>query len=374
MFLNLLMTDLRGGDAKAFANFTRLSPDLFFFLLDRIGPQITKKDTNWRKALKPELKLAITLRYLATGDSYKSLAYGFRVANNTISVFIPEVCQALIDHLSDEFMELPQEPEQWLDIAEQFYLKWNLPHCIGALDGKHVAIKCPKKSGSLYYNYKQFFSIVLMALVDANYRFIYINVGAPGAGSDGGVFANTMLKTLIEDNALGLPPPEPLTGCTSDLPYFIVADEAFALKPWLMKPYPRRNMAIEQRIYNYRISRGRRVVENAFGILAARFRCLLGTMPQSPERVTKVVIAICILHNILRHQRGRADPAAVDREDPITHDVIPGEWRQNERHLPDLGQAPTTGHAAGKRAKAVRQYLQDWFNGPGSVPWQLEKA
>lgn len=368
------MGEFRHDEVTAFHNFTRMSPDLFNFILERIRAQITKKDTNYRKALIPALKLAITLRYMATGDSYKSLSYSFRVAHNTICLFIPEVSQAIIDNLSDEFMELPRTPDKWKEIANEFYTRWNLPHCIGALDGKHVAIRAPGKSGSLYFNYKHFFSIVLMALVDAKYRFIYINVGSPGSGSDGGVFATTLLRELLDDEELGLPPSEPLPGSQQPLPYFIVGDEAFPLKTWLMKPHPRRSMAMVQRIYNYRISRARRVVENAFGILATRFRCLLGTMPQNPSTVIKLVIAMCILHNILRTRGGRAEAHLEDREDPETHQMIPGEWRQNEMQLPDMTRPPTSGHAAGKRAKAVRQYLEEWVNGPGSVPWQNDLA
>jgi len=109
-----------------------------------------------------------------------------------------------------------------------------------------------------------------MALVDADYKFIYVNVGASGAGSDGGVFAETDLKATLEDGSIGLPEAEPLPNDVKCMPYYIVGDDAFPLKTWLMKPVPNRNLTVEQRIFNYRLSRARRVVENAFGLLAAR--------------------------------------------------------------------------------------------------------
>ena len=352
-------------DRQRFKNLLRMYPETFHAMVEKLRPHIQKQHTFWRKPLDAGLKLAVTLRHMASGNDYASLEYTFRVPANTISIFVPEVCQAIIDCYKDEALELPRNEEKWRAIAKDFETKWNLPHCLGALDGKHVAIRCPPKSGSVYYNYKHFFSIVLMALVDANYKFIYINVGATGAGSDGGVFQDTYLRQLIEEGNLGLPPEELLPGSTQKIPYFFVGDEAFPLRSWLMKPVPRKNLGKEERIFNYRISRARRVVENAFGLLANRFRCLLTTMAQRPDNVTLIVKACCIIHNILREEV-RATGAADDLD--IT-EGIPAAWRNAEMH--DLEEeAPRRGNFATKNAKAVRDYLIEYVNGPGSVPWQ----
>ena len=144
-----LMKELHAEDVPAFTNFMRMEPQAFHELLTRIAPRITKQDTNYRKSLEPGLKLAITLRFLATGNSYKTLQYGFRVAHNTICGFIPQVCQAIIEELSDEVLMCPDTPEGWKQVAQDFYNRWNFPHCVGAIDGKHVAINKPTKTGSL---------------------------------------------------------------------------------------------------------------------------------------------------------------------------------------------------------------------------------
>ena len=147
------------------------------------------------------------------------------------------------------------------------------------MDGKRIVVKQPGNSGSYYFNYKGTFSIVLLVIVDANYQFIYVDVGCNGRISDGGVFRNSSLSTAIEQNNLGIPPHRTIAGTLFS--YVIVADDAFPLKENIMKPYPSRGLTKEKRIANYRISRARRISENAFGILANRFRAFLSLMQLS---------------------------------------------------------------------------------------------
>ena len=123
------------------------------------------------------MKLVITLRFLARGNSYRSLAFSFRVAHNTISLFIPEVCTAIFEEYKDELFTVPSTPDAWRAVADNFSLCWNFHHCCGAIDGKHIEIKKPGKSGSLFYNYKGYFSIILLAVVDSDYKFLWASVG-----------------------------------------------------------------------------------------------------------------------------------------------------------------------------------------------------
>jgi len=89
------------------------------------------------------------------------------------------VCEAIWNALHPTY--LPEmNREEWTKVAEQFYSKWQFPNCIGALDGKHIKIRCPPKSGSFYFNYKQYFSIVLLASCDAQYKFTWVDIGQYG--------------------------------------------------------------------------------------------------------------------------------------------------------------------------------------------------
>ncbi|XP_062592693.1 uncharacterized protein LOC134254164 [Saccostrea cucullata] len=210
--------------------------------------------------------------------------------------------------------------------------------------------------------------MVILALVDADYKFLWVDVGANGASSDAGVFNRSGLEPSLRMGTLGLPPPDPLPNDDQDTPYFIVGDDAFPLRTYLMKPYSHRYLTRQERICNYRFSRGRRVVENAFGILANRFRCLLTTMRLRPANVMRVAKACLTLHNIMRIRYPRIQNADLDLEDDEGQ-LIPGAWRDNAvmQDVQAAGRGPRT-TAAGKEQRA---YLKNYFNSPaGSVPWQ----
>ena len=103
--------------------------------------------------------------------------------------------------------ECPTTPEEWRAISDNFAERWNFPHTCGALDGNHVNCKCPPNSGSLYYNYKGFYSVVLVALVDADYKFIWADIGGMGSASDAQIYNASELKECVEDGSLGFPDP-----------------------------------------------------------------------------------------------------------------------------------------------------------------------
>ena len=130
----------------------------------------------------------------------------------------------------------PPKQDDWKNIAHQFWKRWNFPNCIEALDGKHVIMQALANSDSLFFNYKGTFSLVLMALVDASYRFIYVDIGEYGSNADGSTFKYSHFGQAFLSGNLDIPPPKPPPNFPEGglLPHCIVADEAFPLRCDLM--------------------------------------------------------------------------------------------------------------------------------------------
>lgn len=288
-------------------------------------------------------------RYLSTGSTFSSLQYEFYIGRSTIGTIVKETCQAIWTHLKD--MEMPQPTEEmWLDIADQFYVKTNFPNCVGSIDGKHIRCINPRAGGSNFYNYKKFFSVVLMAIADANLRFVAINVGAYGKEGDSTVFRDSPLGKKLYSNSLNLPPPRLLPNTNSNpQPFVMVGDEAFKLSTNLLRPYPSRNLNATTRVFNYRLSRCRRSVECAFGILANKWRIFHTPILVQPDFIDEIVKACCILHNFVRKRDG------INFEDSETY---PYEDVHN------FGPFPRG------RGLEIRDNFAAYFMGPGAVAFQ----
>lgn len=230
------------------------------------------------------------------------------------------------------------------------------------MDGKHVVIQAPVHSGSDFYNYKSNFSIVLFALVDANYNFMFVDVGCQGRISDDGVFKNTVLYKKLESDALGLPKSALLPNLNKAMPYVFLADEAFPLTNHIMKPFSGMHAkGTLERNFNFRLSRARRVVENVFGILSTVFIVLRKPILLSPERTQTVVMAAAYLHNFLRNSRNVYTPQGTfDQEDDLGN-LIPGNWREGNDPAPSFLPIRNIARKSASTAKEIRnefaQYL-----------------
>ncbi|CAH1995737.1 unnamed protein product [Acanthoscelides obtectus] len=339
-------------DETKFLNYFRMSVSSFDELLQRVQTQLQRQDTNMRNCIQPEQMLAVTLRYLASGCSFTDLYYSYRLGISTISKIVREVCDILWSCLVEECIPKLTK-ERFESVAAGFEKRANFFHCIGAVDGKHIRIVKPEFSGSLYYNYKSYFSVVLMAVADSNYRFIYVDVGAYGSERDSSIFKESSLWKSIQKKSLELPSAKPLSGSeASNVPYFLIGDEAFGLNINLLRPFGGKELSQKKRIFNYRLSRARRYVECSN---SNKWRILHRSLNVNTDFAVSIVKACVVLHNFVRERDG------YNFEDTMT--VV------GMNDLP--AQANMQG---GRAANNIRNVLSDYFlTEVGKVSWQLSK-
>ncbi|XP_031329600.1 putative nuclease HARBI1 [Photinus pyralis] len=347
-----------------------MDEDTYLQLLSLVAPLIKRKDNVMREAIPAHERLTATLRFLATGRTYEDLKFSTIISPQALSYIIPETCEAIWEVLHKDFMKFPRLEQDWRNISQRFQELWNFPHCLGAIDGKHVSIIPPSGSGSYYYNYKGFNSMVLLALVDANYRILMCDFGTNGRVSDGGVLQNTKFFEKLQNNLLNIPGEETIRNTDRSLPYVFIGDDAFPLRVDLMKPFRQAALTSrEKKIYNYRLSRARRIVENVFGILAARFRIFHTCINLEPRNIESVVMACCMLHNflIVKSSTTYIPPECLDYDDTeegVTHF---GSNSQGS-NMASLQRRPfgNTTNAA----KEVREAFMSYFTNEGRVSWQ----
>ncbi|XP_069596081.1 uncharacterized protein [Ranitomeya imitator] len=140
-----LIRELRDNNPHDFRNYLRMSEESFKIILSAVTPLIQRSDTPMRAAVPVDERLAVTLRFLATGRSLQDLQFSAAVSRPFLSVVIPETCAAIVQSLR-HYMEFPKSAEDWKKIASDFDQLWQFPNCGGALDGKHVRITQPANS------------------------------------------------------------------------------------------------------------------------------------------------------------------------------------------------------------------------------------
>ncbi|XP_055308302.1 uncharacterized protein LOC129572381, partial [Sitodiplosis mosellana] len=338
--------------------------ELYQKLKHRLQPKrMTRPD-----AITPRERLSYTLEYLAGGPRCERyLASTYSISQAASTVILRETCQIIYEELAaTEFMIFTKE--NWLDVSSKFYEKWNMPNCVGAVDGKHVRIRCPANAGSLYFNYKRYHSVILMAACDAEYRFTFVDVGSPGqSDGDMNVFSRSTLGRDIFENSQNLNLPEDCNINGEKMPFFFVADDAFPLSPRIMKPYGG-TLKDDERIFNYRLSCARRTIENAFGIMTMRWSCLTSEFLCQPDKVKVIVGACCALHNFLA-KRSPTYVQVADRYDNHGN-LIEGEWRRTQGmgqiNLVRRGRPSTAGNT-------IRDRLKHFFNNINILSYQFDR-
>ncbi|XP_043483517.1 uncharacterized protein LOC122511982 [Leptopilina heterotoma] len=220
-----------------------------------------------------------------------------------------------------------------------------------------------------------------MSICDHEYKFNLVDIGSFGGCNDAGIFEDSLISEGLFNGILNLPDEQfQIPNFSITTPIFLVGDDIFPISTKLLKPYPGSYLSDEQKVFNYRLSRARRIVENAFGIMASRWRILYTKISADPQKVDNIVMAIICLHNFLMSINNKADtnrqqycPAShVDRETEGGR-VLLGDWQfdgnDQLKSFPPI-QPERRGTLIGQQ---MRNTLAAHFSSPsGEVPWQWD--
>ena len=237
-YFNNIIQELRIEDRFGFGEIFRMEVTDFENILPKISDIILPKERLGRtNPVQADERLALTLGFLATGETFQSLCFQYRIPLNAVSYIVKGCCKAIVERMASNFIKAPLTEAEWLDISKRFEEKWNFPRAFGAIDGKHVRTQKPKNSGSFYYNYKHTHSIISMAIAGPEFECLYADVGSSGRVNDSVIWNKTSLLQAIQDGSVKLPHDEKLPN-GEITPYVFLEDDVFALKRFIMKPFP----------------------------------------------------------------------------------------------------------------------------------------
>ena len=334
----------------------RVTKETFKMILNRLAPFLKKQDVT-EQAVTPEERLGIALYKLSRGDYYNTISEMTGWGLTTVRNITLEVCNLIITHLWNDFVTFPSNEQEILDLIVDMEELWQFPYAFGAIDGTHISIKCPfggAEAKKEYYNFKIFYSIVVMSMVDAKCRFLWASAGFPGNTHDATIFKATAMYEHLSNNM------NVQMGQTVDdvnVQPQILGDSAFPHTTWLQKPFSNANLTEQQQYFNYRLSRARMIVECAYGQLKGRWRILERKCESDNFSTRSMALACIVLHNICIAKNDQL-PAQLDLSiDPATLQRRPRDVVRNLLDMTRSVPAPNTN----KQAAKVRNCLMRKF-------------
>ena len=283
----------------------RIEKTTFDFICDVVRADMEKQQTRFRRTLSVEERVGCALWRLATGDSYRSCGLQFGIGKSTAQVITKAFVKA-IRKRKDDFIKFPVEIDDVRVKIRDFQCLSKFPNVVGAIDGSHIEICAPTTNAADYFNRNRYYSLVLQGISDANQKFIHIATGFPGSIHDSRILRMCQIYDLAESGDILKNPIKDL-GNIRVRP-FLIGDPAYALTDWLMKPYPSQNISRSEQKFNRNLSRARVVIEQAFGKLKGRWRCLHKILEDDVKGCVHVIEACCILHNICQDLGDMLDP------------------------------------------------------------------
>jgi hypothetical protein len=271
----------------------RLTRTTFEWLCCEIIPLLRREVTgSGMVGLAWEQKIGASLWFLATGECFRSIGDRFGMAESTFSYALRDFVNVIISKFLTEKITFPNTAAEISEIRNGFKRIGKIPDAIGAIDGSHIPIKAPHLFPVDYFNRKGFYSIVLQAVVDHKKKFLDICVGWPGSTHDSRILVNSNLYNKFNNQ-------NNLASNHFNNKY-ILGDGGYPNLSWLIVPYKDigRGLTQQQAYFNLKHSQTRIKIEQAFGLLKGRWRCLIHNLEVSSEIVSYIITACCILHNI----------------------------------------------------------------------------
>ncbi|XP_054828310.1 uncharacterized protein LOC129344072 [Eublepharis macularius] len=320
----------------------RMSKRTFIDLVEALRPRLQRQNTSLRSAISVERRVAVAIWWLASGTSYQVASDLFGIGKSTVASAVVEFCLAVEVELLSKTVSFGRAIGQIMD----GFRRMGFPHCVGAIDGTHIPICAPGGRPDQYGNRKNYSSILLQGTVDHRGRFVDAEVGWSGKNHDAFVFAHSAFCVAMDSGSL-IPGNPFMVVDGVRIPPVVIADGAYPMRRWLMKPYGRTATTQAQKMFDTRLSRARNVVECCFGRLKARWRCLSHRLQVREHNVIAVVTACVVLHNLCE---SRGHPITGRGAAPETILVSHGE-----------GQELTTHHRHLAEGKVVRDALAKYM-------------
>ena len=278
----------------------RLTRSTFEWLCHEIIPLLKREITGpGAIGLAWEQKIGASLWFFATGECFRSIADRFGMGESTFSYALRDIINIIIAKFLIEKVNFSNTELEINEVTSGFKRIGSIPNVIGAIDGSHIPIKAPHLFSVDYFNRKGFYSIVLQAVVDYKKKFLDIYVGWPGSTHDSRVLINSRLYNKFNNQNNLLPN------------YFnnkyILGDGGYPNLSWLIVPYKDigRGLTQQQTYFNLKHFQTRIKVEQAFGLLKGRWRCLLQNLEISFEIVSYIITAF---HNICKERHDFLSP------------------------------------------------------------------
>ena len=355
---------------KRLKNCFRVSRQTFLYLLEHLRNDLEKVSLT-EDPIPPECRLAICLFRLGRGDYYHTISELTGLGTATVCNITLEVSKAIVKELWDKTVvkHFPKTQQDFEDKMALMDEEWQFPYAFGAVDGCHLPIKCPpggSEAAKEYHNFKSFYSMVLMAIVDPKKRFIWGSVGFPGNSHDSTIFKSTKIYSeIVED---GIIPSIAQKESNTNVYPMILGDGAFPFRPWLMKPFSNAKLSQSERYFNYRLSRARMVVEGAFGLLKGRWRILYRKCESKKDSVKWFALACIVLHNICFDHNDVAQRNWDLSNDCQTNGRRPHQLVRDILQMSQCRNIPDNSHQAGKIRNALKTKF--WHERMGRSPVQ----